>query len=136
MFLKARAKKQVTAGKHVSDPYRDTWSAKTTREMFEEVQASLHYERIYRPLSDWHHWSTPGLASAMAMSEDGYTFSTRSPRHTALCRSAAFLCLWQTMGITNEAARLRRAEALAEVRDGYMKELGAITPGAMGDEGS
>jgi hypothetical protein len=132
-FVTAKAKMKLADGEEVADPYRQTWSGKTARQLFEETGGAWYHEALYRPFSDWHHWNTPGLASRLATTDEGYTFTTRlSDREAAACLSAAFGCLMQTMEIADGAARLGRAEVLAELRAGYLKSFGRPTSSPAG----
>lgn len=123
---KARIAQQA-GGALPADPYRDSWSGRTQKDMFEEVKAALHYTAIYRPFSEWHHWSPGGLGARITETADGYAFSTVSPTDTASALSVAFLCLWQTMEVTDAHLSLGQAKALIEVKDGYIRDLGSGT---------
>lgn len=128
-FMTAKAKEKLAKNKEIPDPYRHDWSGKSARWLFEQAGGAWYHESMYRPFSDWHHWNTPGLMDRLGTTDEGYTFTTRlSDREMAECLAAAFACLTQATKITDRAARLGRADVLAELRAGYLREFRPAPP--------
>jgi len=120
-FLKSDARKKRTRGEPLpKDPYRKSWTGHQVRQICEEVKGELLYLHLYRPFSEYHHWSPSGLCIAVKHQQNGVVYSSRLPQRTAAALTTAFHCLLQTVEVVDRHLELGVAGKLTELRDAFI----------------
>jgi hypothetical protein len=105
-----------------SDPYHKSWTCGTqVTQIFDCVSTNYLLKEIYSSFSDWHHWGTAGIAETLSWHENKLTFSSSSSSNSAMALTMGFLCLLQTIELTNEHLSFARESQIALIRDGYIK---------------
>jgi hypothetical protein len=120
-FLTRRARAARQSGApEPSDPYCDNWTGHTVRQIFEWVQGDLLYLKLYKPFSDWHHWSPGGIGTAVIQQQGRVIYSSASVVDAATALATAFQCLLRTVELTDEQLGRAFAPRIAELKQGYI----------------
>lgn len=105
-----------------SDPYHKDWKCGTQiRQICDCVNAGDLHKEIYSSFSDWHHWGTAGIGSAISWNENKVVFSSLSSSDSAMALSTGFQCLLQSIELTNKHLSLNKESQIALISDGYVK---------------
>jgi len=115
---KARAARQ-SAEPEPRDPYCHNWTGHDVKHIFDCVKGDLLYSALYKPFSDWHHWSPGGIGTAVARDQRGLVYSSASVVEAATALATAFQCLLHTVQLTDEHLERGFASSLAELKQGY-----------------
>ena len=120
-FLTSEARKKRTRGEPLPrDPYRKSWTGHQVRQICEEVKGELLYLHLYRPFSDYHHWSPSGLGIAVKRQQNEVVYSSRLPQRAAAALSTAFHCLLQTVEEVDKHLELEVAGRVVKLRDRFI----------------
>lgn len=125
-ILSSRALQARQRGKALpADPYISTWYSAKLIDIFALVKAEELYAGPYGFASDWHHWSSAGLA--LAMEYEGYSleYVRSSPVFQATAYANAFQCLAETSLFLVHHFELDGREPLEAVINRYVDELGS-----------
>jgi len=120
-FLRSEARKKRAKGEPLpKDPYRKGWTGHQVRQICEEVKGELLYLHLYRPFSDYHHWSPSGLGITIERRQNKVVYSSRLPQCTAAALTTAFHCLLQTVEVVDRHLGLGVTGRVVELRDAFI----------------
>lgn len=120
-FLTRRARAARQGGeRELDDPYCSNWTGHSVRQIFDWVKGERLYARLYKPFSDWHHWSPSGLATAVSSRQGGVVYSSTSVADAATALATAFQCLLRTIDLADGYLGLGFAPRVAELRRNYI----------------
>ena len=124
-ILSVRALRASERGEALpADPYITTWYSAKLKDIFAMVKAEELYDGPYGFASDWHHWSSSGLALAMEYEGDSLEYVSSSPVFQATAYANAFQCLAETSWFLVHHFKLDGLELLEDVINRYVEELG------------
>ena len=109
LFLTKAARKARAVGQPLpADPYVQRWYSEHEVEIFSDVGGLTLWEEVYGPFSEWHHWRPGAIGRLVSFDPNAMRFSmtSSSPAQVASALASAFLCLYQTMHLTNRWCRL------------------------------
>jgi|SRR5581483_1022231 len=125
-FFTKKAEKAKRKGLPMpQDPYRENWSGKKIREVCGEVQGVLLYDKIYREVSQWIHWTPRGLGSTIHREDDWVRYSHQSAKTAATALRSGFQALIESLTLLDNHLKLGFTNRLRELEDEYIKRLTA-----------
>lgn len=130
-FLKPSAKKALKRGEPLPDnPYYDNWTGHSAREIFDSIKGGeILYQKLYKPFSDWHHWSPAGLGYAITREHNWVIYSRVSAADFATALATGFQCLLQTIEVVDEHFGLGITSRIAKIKNGYLHRYEAHRKG-------
>lgn len=120
-FLIRSARAAISKGKLLQDdPYYSNWTGSSIREICKCVGLDDLYLEIYKPFSDWHHWSPGGLGAAMKHYENRVIYLPMSHSDLATSLAVGFQCLIKTLEIINNHLKLNMTSMIADLKERYI----------------
>ena len=120
-FLTKAARRARSEGRPLPpDPYCHQWHRRPIREMFNEVRGELLYERLYRQMSGWGHWSPWALGQVIRRVDNRVHYSTDSPRFAATALAVGFQSLLQCVELLNRHLSLDMGAELDGLKGRYI----------------
>lgn len=108
-----------------ADPFVTTWYRPQLRQVFEAVGAGELYDGPYYLMSEWHHWSPGGLATAMWFAGDRMGYAPGSPMIHAGSLANAFQCLIETAQLVDSHFALGHEPEFLRLISDYVAEATA-----------
>jgi hypothetical protein len=101
------------------DPYYNNWTGHTIRDLFYKIGLGHLYERWYRPLSDWSHWSSAGFAPLLERQVEGTAYNSHSPEDEVYALIIGIECLFISLNIADKQFGSNLTKELEEFRNKY-----------------
>ncbi|RJX22801.1 MAG: hypothetical protein C4575_00730 [Desulforudis sp.] len=104
-------------------PYRGKWLRESVREVCEEINATPHYEIIYRETSQWIHWTPRGLGTAIHREGDLAGFLPNSEDAAATALANGFQALYESLILLDRILELGFTNQLDTLNKVYIERM-------------
>ena len=124
-FYTKKAKQAEKQGKPLpKDPYWRRWSEDhPVKDLCDEVKAGDLYERIYRDVSCWIHWSPRGIGRCLEVEGPQVKYRMDAPDMAATALAAGFQSLLETALVLDSHLELDFGKKMEELRTRFVTEL-------------
>ena len=123
-FYTKEAKRRKREGEKLpKDPYFKNWTGRSIRQIWECIGAKELYLRLYKPFSEWHHWSPSGLRDAIAIipDEQRFIYSSIYYPYIAASLNIGFNCLLRNIELINEYFKLDMRSKIKKLKGEYIE---------------
>lgn len=121
-FLTPKAKKRQDNQLPLPrDPYRNRWIDQNVYEICKDVEGDLLYEKIYREISQWIHWTVKGMSPAIHLKDMDFSYINTSADIGATALASGFQCLFESAKLLDFHLKLGFSEKLDSTGSKYTK---------------
>ena len=120
-FLKRPARAARDRGAPLPDnPYHDNWTGHRIKQIFNWTGGDKLYQKLYKPFSDWQHWSPGGIGAAIKYQKNRVVYSSAFVTDLATVLATGFQCLLQTLEVVDKHLKPGMTSKIDKLRDRYI----------------
>lgn len=128
-YTKEAQKRRSQSRKLPDDPFIRTWHGKDVAFFIRFAQTSnAVYESLYKEFCDYHHWNTAGLARSLKFKGGHFTYSSISPRETAMSLSGGLNYLSYTAQLVSFHFKIGMEGVFQEFHNRFNETIESFLP--------
>ena len=128
-YLSRKTEKRDENGQsRKADPYRRWWYNSDIASIFEQVQAKVVYDRIYRESSNLVHWNVSAIGHALHFDSNVSHYNENDARSAATALNAGFQALFECLSVLNAHHNLGLNDQLDNIIEAKLSSWNAKYP--------
>lgn len=105
------------------DPYWRDWTGHTVSQIFHATGGEKLYNRIYKDISCWAHWSPRGITLSLEVKDGKVQYKKYLPEMAATALASGFQSLLETVLLLDSYLGLGFREQLEKLKKDYINTL-------------